>query len=169
MTSSASEQRRDFRVRDAALRDAEAIVAFVAALNASHGEPTEHFTAAALHRDVFGASAQVKAAVAVDEADEPIGCALWHFGYETAYAARGAYLTDLFVDPLARRDGVGRALLAYVARSVDSEGGRFVWWVRQAWNVEAGAFYAKLGAIEEGVCAHAVFDAAFDALIENAR
>jgi len=94
-----------------------------------------------------------------------VGYCLWHFGYEATYAASGIYVCDLFVRPEARGRGIGRRLLADVARQAEAQGGCFVWWTAKPGNTVANAFYAKLGAHHEPLVAHAVFDEAFAQLV----
>jgi ribosomal protein S18 acetylase RimI-like enzyme len=56
------------------------------------------------------------------------------------------YLEDLFVDPKFRRQGLGEALLARLARIAVERGcGRLEWSVLR-WNELAIGFYEKLGA-----------------------
>ena len=82
----------------------------------------------------------------------------------SGYAARGIYLCDLYVVPHARRQKVGRALIAAVARRAQARGRTFLWWASRDWNVEAQAFYKTLGVRNEPVMAHALTFATFDAL-----
>jgi GNAT superfamily N-acetyltransferase len=78
--------------------------------------------------------------------DEPVGYALWFYTYSTFLGRRGLYLEDLFVKPDWRGRGVGRALLAYLAREAAvRECGRLEWSVLD-WNEPAIRFYKRLGA-----------------------
>ena len=77
----------------------------------------------------------------------PAGFALFFHNYSTFLARRGLYLEDLFVLPAYRGRGVGRALLAHLARlAVARECGRLEWWVLD-WNENAIRFYKSLGAV----------------------
>lgn len=78
---------------------------------------------------------------------EPVGFALYFHNFSTFVGRRGLYLEDLFVEPEHRGCGFGKALLARLARiAVERECGRFEWAVLD-WNVDAQAFYEKLGAV----------------------
>ena len=78
--------------------------------------------------------------------DKPAGFALFFHTYSTFLAQRGVFLEDLFVSPEARGAGVGRALLAALARiAVDRECGRMEWSVLD-WNELAIGFYRRLDA-----------------------
>lgn len=93
-----------------------------------------------------------------------LGYALYTVAYETVFAARGLYLTDLYVIPEARRQGLARAILAELARRAEADGGRYIWWVTTPGNETANAVYDALGAIRDPVLARAVFDAPFERL-----
>ena len=78
--------------------------------------------------------------------DQPAGIAVWFYSYSTFLGRHGLYLEDIFVDPTARGQGVGKALLARLARRCVDEGlGRFEWAVLE-WNKSAIDFYAAMGA-----------------------
>ena len=150
-------------VRRATPAEAEAVADLVRRHNAEQDEPTEHFTAESLIRDGFGDDATLTALVA-EQDERLVGFALLHVAYEVPWAARGLYLTDLFVLPEARRQGVGRALVAACARESRDQGRSYVWWVSKPWNEQARAFYEALGAITAPVNAHALTFEAFEAL-----
>jgi GNAT superfamily N-acetyltransferase len=79
--------------------------------------------------------------------EEPVGFALFFHNYSTLLGQRGLYLEDLYVRPAARGRGVGRKLLAHLARLAVERGcGRFEWWVLD-WNETAIRFYERLGAV----------------------
>lgn len=159
-------RRMSLRVRPATHDDADAIARLARGLNEFHKDPLEHFTPEAVLRDGFGASPPFAVLVA-EHAGAVVGYALYHDAYEPVYAARGLYLSDLFVESGARRLGTGRALVAGVAGEARRRGATFVGWVSRAWNAEAQAFYRTLGAIEEPVVAHAVAFDAFTALADE--
>ena len=78
--------------------------------------------------------------------NNPLGFALFFHNYSTFLAQRGIFLEDLFVKPDARGTGVGRALLAALARiAVDRDCGRLDWGVLD-WNELAIGFYKRIGA-----------------------
>lgn len=154
---------RNLVIRPATPGDATVIARLARDLNASQGDPTQYFTAAAVKRDLFGRAAVVKALIAeLDGA--PAGYATLIPAYQSSSAARGCYLGDLHVSAEARDRGVGRALMAAAAAAAQRDGATYLWWCSKAWNVEAHAFYRKIGAIEEPVMAHALTQAKFAAL-----
>jgi GNAT superfamily N-acetyltransferase len=82
--------------------------------------------------------------VAVDEADVPIGLAHVLFHGSTWSATRYCYLEDLFVDPLRRNSGAGRALIEAVYREADARGCTRTYWVTEEGNATARALYDRL-------------------------
>jgi GNAT superfamily N-acetyltransferase len=78
---------------------------------------------------------------------EPAGFALWFYNYSTFRGRHGIYLEDLFVKPAFRGKGIGKALLAHLAKRAVAEGcARVEWWVLD-WNEPSIKFYESLGAI----------------------
>lgn len=78
---------------------------------------------------------------------EPVGFALFFQNFSTLLGRPGIYLEDLYVRPLARGRGVGRALLAFLAALTVERGmARLDWWVLD-WNESAIRFYRQLGAV----------------------
>lgn len=78
---------------------------------------------------------------------KPVGFALWFYTFSTFQGRHGIWLEDLFVDPEVRGKGIGKALLAHLARRCIDEGlGRFEWWVLD-WNTPAIEFYKAQGAL----------------------
>ncbi len=79
--------------------------------------------------------------------DVPSGFALFFHSYSTFLAQRGIFLEDLFVRPEIRGMGVGRSLLAALARlAIERDCGRLEWNVLD-WNESAISFYTSLGAV----------------------
>lgn len=76
----------------------------------------------------------------------PVGFALFFHNYSTFLGKPGIYLEDLYVKPSVRGQGVGKALLRYLAQLCNERDcGRFEWWVLD-WNEPAINFYRSLGA-----------------------
>ena len=98
-----------------------------------------------LREQLFGT--QPGAEVLIGEVDgEPAGFALFFHNFSTFLGKRGLYLEDLFVRPAFRGSGLGKHLMAALARiAVQRDCGRFEWSVLD-WNTPAIGFYRKLGA-----------------------
>jgi GNAT superfamily N-acetyltransferase len=81
-----------------------------------------------------------------ERAGEVVGFALFFHNFSTFLCRKGLYLEDLYVRPAARGTGLGRAMLERLARLAVERGcGRFEWAVLD-WNVDAQAFYRRMGA-----------------------
>ena len=150
-------------VRPATPADAEAIARLADELNASQGEPTGLFTPDLIRREAFRDHPEFGLLVA-ERAGEVVGYALFHPTFATELGQRGLYIYDLGVTSSARGQGIGRALVAGVARVAKVEGRGFLWWSTKAGNEGARAFYARLGAEEEESWSHALFGEAFEHL-----
>jgi hypothetical protein len=154
-------------IRRATIDDAETLVALTRGLNEHQGDPVGLFDVATARRDGFGARPSWTALIA-ERGGRAVGYAMFHASYDAPHAARGLYLQDLYVDAAARRHGVGRALMAAVAREARGNGCTFFWWTAKQWNTEALDFYRNLGAVSETVVAHALFGEPFERLIDAA-
>jgi diamine N-acetyltransferase len=76
----------------------------------------------------------------------PVGFTLWFLNFSSFRGRHGIYLEDLFVRPAFRGRGIGKALLAKLARRcVDNGWTRFEWSVLD-WNAPSIAFYRSIGA-----------------------
>ncbi len=104
-----------------------------------------HATEGDLLRDGFGPTPYFQCLIAEVD-DTPAGFALYFFNYSTWKGRPGIHLEDLFVRPIFRGHGVGKALLASVAEvAVERQCGRLQWDVLD-WNKPAIDFYHSLGA-----------------------
>lgn len=133
-------------VRAAEPTDVPLLLALIRALAVY--EKLEHevvATEADLHRHLFGARPYAEALIA--ECDgEAAGFALYFHNYSTFLGQPGLYLEDLFVQSAWRGKGIGKRLLAELARIGVARGcGRFEWTVLD-WNEPAIRFYQSLGA-----------------------
>jgi GNAT superfamily N-acetyltransferase len=102
--------------------------------------------AASLGEQLFGSRPMAEAIIA-ELSGKPVGFAVFFHNFSTFLGRAGLYLEDLYVRPHARRKGVGRALITFVAKiAVERKCGRFEWSVLD-WNSRAIEFYRSLGAI----------------------
>jgi len=134
-----------FRIEPATERDLPIILRLVKSLaEYEHLAHAVVATEATLRESLFVRRA---AEVVIGYAgDEPAGFAVFFQTFSTFLGIPGMYLEDLFVDPKFRRQGLGEALLARLARIAVERGcGRLEWSVLR-WNELAIAFYQKLGA-----------------------
>lgn len=80
---------------------------------------------------------------------EVVGMAIWYLTFSTWTGVNGIWLEDLFVQPEQRGGGLGRELLATLARTCVERGyRRLEWWVLR-WNEPSIGFYESLGAVPQ--------------------
>ena len=77
---------------------------------------------------------------------EVAGQAIWFTNFSTFRGRNGLYLEDLYVRPAFRGRGVGKALLARLARECRAQNWPRMEWVVLDWNQPAIDFYRSLGA-----------------------
>ena len=133
-------------LRTADPQDAVLIFALVREL-AEYERLTHEVTAtqADIAAELFGPRPRVFCDIA--ELDGvPAGFALWFYNFSTFRGRCGIYLEDLYVRPEHRGRGVGKALLAGLARRCAAEGLERLEWSVLNWNAPSIAFYERLGA-----------------------
>ena len=88
------------------------------------------------------------AEVVIGEYDAmPVGFALFFHNFSTFVGKPGIYLEDLYVRPEMRGKGIGRAMLAFLAKlAVERDCGRLEWACLD-WNEPSIRFYKQMGAI----------------------
>ncbi len=136
----------DLRIEPATIADVPLILQFIMDL-AEYEKLADAVVATEddLREQLFGRSPVARAVIA-HAGDEPAGFALYFFNFSTFLARPGLYLEDLFVRPVLRKRGIGRALLAHLAKvAVDRGCGRMEWSVLN-WNEQALRVYRGIGA-----------------------
>jgi GNAT superfamily N-acetyltransferase len=98
-----------------------------------------------LRRNLFGPRPAAEAAI-VEVAGEAVGFALWFSTFSTFMGQPGIYLEDVFVRPDYRGQGIGKALLAMLARLAVERGCGKLNWSVLSWNEPAIGFYRAVGA-----------------------
>lgn len=103
-------------------------------------------TEAELSGALFGERRYAEVVFACD-GGTPVGFALFFHSFSTFKGRPGLYLEDLYVRPEARGRGVGKQLLAHLARTaVERRCARLEWAVLD-WNEPSIGFYRSLGAV----------------------
>ena len=136
----------DLRIEPATIEDVPLVLQFIKDL-AEYEQLADACVATEtdLRMHLFGPDAVAHALIAYAGV-EPAGFALYFFNFSTFLARPGVYLEDLFVKPAYRKRGIGRALLAELARLAVARGcGRMEWAVLN-WNELALRVYRGVGA-----------------------
>jgi ribosomal protein S18 acetylase RimI-like enzyme len=132
------------RIRRARPGDAATIARLANALNRHEGL-AQNFTAAIVRRDAFGRRRHFTPILAEVEG-RVVGYASWVVGYNTDIAAPELFMHDLFVEARWRGRGIGRRLVAAVAREAVRRRLTCLEWGVLGDNTRAKRFYRRLGA-----------------------
>jgi GNAT superfamily N-acetyltransferase len=135
-----------FSIRPARSEDAEILVNLVREL-AVYEKLQERARATGddFRRHLFGPHPAAEAVLAEVEG-EAAGFALWFTVFSTFRGQPGLYLEDIFVRPVHRGCGIGKGLLATVARRAVECGSAWLEWSVLDRNTPAIGFYRSLGA-----------------------
>jgi GNAT superfamily N-acetyltransferase len=145
---------QDWRIRDAGPADVGRIAEMVRELATYEQEVDQvESTAESFAELMFPATGRPPMAFClladVKQTDgqwRSVGFAAWYVTFSTWTGRNGIWLEDLFVSPDVRGLGLGKALLARLARIAVERGYKRVeWWVLR-WNEPALGFYQRLGA-----------------------
>jgi GNAT superfamily N-acetyltransferase len=136
-------------IRPAGPTDLPELLRLIRALADYEREPDAVETTQADLRDALfpEAPAVAKVRALVAEVDgRVVGMAVYFVSFSTWTGRHGIYLEDLFVAHEQRGRGIGRDLLAALAREAVDNGFRRLEWAVLDWNESAISFYKSLGA-----------------------
>jgi GNAT superfamily N-acetyltransferase len=134
-------------IRPATIKDASLLASMI--LELAEYERLAHeaaVTPESIARDGFGPHPKFRAIIA--EVDgKAAGYAVFFGFYSTFQGRAGLFLEDIYVRPPLRKQGIGQALLNYVARIAWEEDYFCMRWEVLDWNKPAIDFYHRLGAV----------------------
>jgi GNAT superfamily N-acetyltransferase len=134
-------------IRPASEEDVPLILSFIKEL--AEYERLSHEVSATedlLRVHLFGERREAEVVIG-QHADEPAGFALFFHNFSTFLGRPGIYLEDLYVKPAFRGNGIGRAMLVYLAGLArERDCGRLEWSVLD-WNEPAIGLYRGIGAV----------------------
>ncbi len=137
----------DITLRPASRADVPVVLQLIRDL--AHYERLEHEVCASeadLAQALFGDRRYAEVLLAC-AGGTPVGFALFFHNFSTFKGRPGIYLEDLYVRPEARGRGIGKRLLARLARiAVERRCARLEWAVLD-WNEPSIGFYRRLGAV----------------------
>ncbi len=133
-------------IRPATVNDVTLLKTLIRELAEYEREPDAVvITEADLLRDGFGPQPRFRALIAEWDG-QPAGYAFFFGFYSTWEGRPGLFLEDLFVRSQFRGKGIGKSLLASVARIAQAENCYGIRWEVLDWNDPAIKFYHSLGA-----------------------
>ena len=135
-------------IRKAIAADSAEIARLANLFGSLEGEVDDIFSAAIVLRDGFGPKPAFEVLLA-EQGSRAVGYALFDEFYNSEIPGRGIWLSDLFVDPAIRGQGLGRRLMAAVAREAVARGCVSLWWGVRNRTANARAYYETLGARDD--------------------
>jgi GNAT superfamily N-acetyltransferase len=133
-------------IRHASRDDVSTLLSLIRALATYEKKPEKVVTTEAdLVRDAFGSVPKFRALIA-ESNGKPAGYASFFYFYSTYQGRPALFLEDLFVLDEFRSHGIGKAMLAAVAKLALDEGCFGLRWEVLDWNRPAIEFYERLGA-----------------------
>ena len=97
-----------------------------------------------LLRDGFGPNRKFRSLIAEYEG-KPAGYAMFYDFYSSFRGRCGLFLEDIYVQPALRNKGIGKALLAHVAKISKEENYFGMQWEVLDWNQPSIEFYERIG------------------------
>ena len=133
-------------IRKAVPQDIPTILSFIRELAEYEREPNGVYaTEVDLRRDGFNTNPKFRVIIS-EWNSEPVGMAFFFHHYSTWQGRAGIYLEDLYVRPEFRRRGIGKALMAQLARIAIEENCYGIRWEVLDWNALAIQAYEHQGA-----------------------
>lgn len=135
-----------FKIRPAVREDIPIIMEFIKELAEYESLSDQVFaTEEILTKWIFD---KEKAEAIIGEVDgQPVGYGLFFFNFSTFIGRAGIYLEDLYVRPLHRKKGYGKAMFLYLAKlCLERDCGRLEWSCLD-WNKSSIDFYLSMGAV----------------------
>ena len=135
-------------IREATEQDIPAILALVQELADYEKAPEEAVGTVDAYRAVlFPETGSPTAWAHVAEVDgQVVGIAVWFLTFSTWTGRNGLWLEDLYVSPAHRGGGLGRQLMATLARVCTERGYPRMEWTVLDWNTPALEVYRHVGA-----------------------
>lgn len=136
----------DFKLRFAEINDIALILEFIRELaDYENMLPEVIATEEVLRESLF--ERKMAEVVIGEYKNRPVAFALFFHNFSTFLGRPGIYLEDLYVKPDMRGKGIGKMMLAFLAKlALERNCGRLEWWCLD-WNEPSIQFYKQLGAV----------------------
>ena len=134
-------------IRPATINDASLLATMILELaEYEHLAQEAAVSPESIARDAFGPRPKFRAIIAEWDGSAA-GYAVFFEFYSTFQGRAGLFLDDIYVRPQLRKQGIGQALLAHLARIAWDENYFCMRWEVLDWNKPAIEFYNRLGAV----------------------
>ncbi len=134
-------------IRSARPEDAASILSLIQELADYEKLSNEVVATPELIRETLFGERPVAECLLAELDGQSVGFALFFYNYSTFLGRPGIYLEDLYVQPVHRKRGIGKALFKRVAGvAVERNCGRMEWSVLD-WNEPSIDFYKSMGAV----------------------
>lgn len=134
-------------IRNGRQEDASALARMISDFNIEEGSPGRLTEAGAI--DLCFSPEPFFRVIVAEDGRALVGYALVMGYFDTEPCAWGSYMQDLFVVQTRRSEGIGRRLVAAVAKSALDQGHVALFWHVRDNNARGRAFYASIGATEQ--------------------
>lgn len=136
----------DFSIRSATVDDCGLILGFIQEL--ADYEKLSHevvATVATLEETLFGEKAYAEVTIG-EYQGQAVAYSLFFHNFSTFTGRPGIYLEDIYVKPEMRGKGMGKLMLAYIAKLAVERNCTRVEWSVLDWNEPSIQFYRSIGA-----------------------
>jgi GNAT superfamily N-acetyltransferase len=154
-------------IREGRVTDVPVLARFLEGLFEDMKEPPPPEIGPKLARDGFAAEPFFEILIA-DRGSEALGYSMSWPSYETQEAEVVVSLSDLYVLPTARGEGIGSALMGEVARRGRARGWAGMWWPVFKSNDTARRYYARFASEDPDALYCTLDGAAFEQLAASA-
>jgi ribosomal protein S18 acetylase RimI-like enzyme len=135
----------DAIIRDATIDDAAAMQAMIAGLaRETIGEAQQVLSVDAMRRYGFGDEKSFESVVA-ERDGAVVAAVVFYDEFSTWRGGKGVYILDIYVAAAERGGGLGRRLIAEIARRAEARGAGYVKLSVDEKNIRAIEFYETLG------------------------
>ena len=155
------------QIRPAVAADVTAVLQFIREL--ADYEKSLHRVLAneeLLRDSLFGETRRAESVLG-EIGEEAVAFAVFYHSFSTYLGRHCLHLEDLFVRPERRGAGIGRIMLAYLARVAKDRRCALMEWSSLAWNEAAKQFYLHLGAEAEERCMYRLSGKSLDQLADR--
>lgn len=146
MTKAKKNKEKKIKIKSAKKEDFDKILALIKELAAFEKlEGPDKIASRRLYKDTFGKKPLINMLVA-KEGKEILGYAIYFESYSSFLAKKTLFLEDIFITQSRRNTGIGKLFFDKLIEIANDKACGRVEWAVLDWNIDAIAFYNKIGA-----------------------